>query len=190
MGQSDVGVVSVNKLSILSLGGRVKILRKKQRKSLQALGDEIGVSRSLLSQIERGEANPSINTLWNLADALGIHVGELFRSKDEEGLIVESAEIRDVSEGVRCYLLSSRVLGSVEIAYLEYSPGGSSGKQPAHHPGMEYLLVLDGKVEVTVGDRTFPLKQNNGIRYSARVPHSTTNAGRARARVLVIMTST
>lgn len=188
MDKSRLNKISLNSLSMLGLGERIRKIRQKRKKTLQRLADEIAVSRSLLSQIERGKANPSINTLWNLADALEIHVAALFRSENEKKLMIESAEIKDISKGAKCYLISSRVFTDLEIAYVEYSPGGSSGERSAQHSGVEYLLVLEGQIQITIGNRTFLLKKNVGVHFSGKIPHNVKNIGRKKARVLVVIT--
>lgn len=179
---------SFNELSILDLGKRIREIRKKRNKSLQILAEDIGVSRSLLSQIERRKTTPSLNTLWNLADRLGVSMSELFKKEDENKLIIEHAQIENMPTGVQYYILSPRVFAGFEFAYVEYSPGGSSGVKPAQHNGMEYFLVLEGEIEATVGKELYFLRKSNGIYFSAKIAHNMRNPGKKKARVLFVVT--
>lgn len=187
MDNRALDVVILNRLSMLGLGQRIRKIRKNRGKSLQELASRIGVSRSLLSQIEGGKANPSLNTLWSLADALGVHVTTLLKKEQDEEPIVEPARIRDLSKKAKCYVLSPRTVADFEFAYVEYSPGGSSGDQPASHSGREYFLVIDGKIEATVGSQTFILAKDNSIGFVGRIPHSMKNIGKTRARALFLI---
>jgi len=187
MDNKALNTITLNKLTRLHLGKRIRKVRKNRRQSLQALATKIGVSRSLLSQIESGKANPSLNTLWSLADALEVHVTTLLKNEQNEKLIVEPAQIKDLSKRIKCYVLSPQATTDFEFAYVEYLPGGSSGDLPAHHSGREYFLVIEGKIEATVDSQTFILTKDNSITFSGRLPHSMKNIGKTKARALFLI---
>lgn len=172
------------------LGDRVKKIRKKQEKSLQTLANQVGVSRSLLSQIEGGKVNPSINTLWSLADALGVHVSTLLRNERESKLVIEPAQVKATSNGTKSYVLSPHIfsdLGDIEFVYTEYSIGGSSGRTSAQHDGIEYFLVLEGTIEVTIGAKNFTLRKDEGVHFPGRIPHNMENVGKKIARAIFVV---
>jgi transcriptional regulator with XRE-family HTH domain len=180
-----------------SIGPHVQQLRKRRGMTLDALAAASGVSRSMLSQIERGGTNPTLATVWGLARALKIDVSELIgvapsdsRVKVEITAAGFVPEIR--TEDGRCVL---RILspahraGSVEWYELRVDGGGAL-RSEAHAKGArEHLTVLEGKLSVEVGGERYDLSAGATARYPADVPHAIVNAARSAARALLVVTA-
>ena len=175
---------TTGQLNRLRLGDNIRKIRKSSNRSLQQLADQIGVTKGLLSQIERGRTNPSMNTLWSLADALAVHVTRLLKSPSRRDLEIRSADTRVVAKGTKCYFLLPADNTDFEFCYVEYMPGAKSGDEPSQHYGIEYFLVVEGRIEATIGNRTLLLKRDDSIRFSGELPHSMKNVGRKKARTL------
>lgn len=180
-----------------SIGPHVQHLRKRRGMTLDGLAALSGVSRSMLSQIERGQANPTLATVWGLARALKIDVSELIgvapsqnRVKVEVTASSFIPEIR--TEDHRCVL---RILspahraGSIEWYELQVLPEGSLRSQPHAKGAREHLTVLDGCLQVEVGGENFELQPGATARYPGDVPHAIVNAGDVPARALLVVTS-
>lgn len=115
--------------------------------------------------------NPSVNTLWSLANALETPMGSLFSVNEKKGTFLNSIKAQFVSDGVRCFSLYPAVRTDFEFTYIEYKPGSSTGKQLGRHGGIECLLVLDGTTELTLGDKEYILNKEQSIQFWGNIPH-------------------
>ncbi|QBF29790.1 helix-turn-helix domain-containing protein [Thalassococcus sp. S3] len=174
------------------LPARLKEARAAQGLSLDAVAKLSGVSRSMVSQIERGESSPTIATLWNLTRALQV---------DFAGLLDEDAPdtridvlrndavptIDNMGEGCRIRILSPpEDAGSYEVYELRFAPGGRLDSQPHRRGAHESLTVIEGQVVVTSGDAQDRLGAGDTARYAADQTHSIASAdGSARAILMV-----
>lgn len=178
-----------------ALGPRLHGLRKRRGMTLDQLAAASGVSRSMLSQIERGEANPTFATLWNLVSALGVEFAELTegQSSSAEAAIevvrpTFTPEIK--TEDGKCVL---RILsppssaGAFEWYVLTLEPGGRLTSEPHAAGSMEHLTVLDGNVTVTAGAEVVSLSTGATARYRADKAHEIRNDGKSRAQSLLVI---
>lgn len=177
----------------------LRAVRKEQRLTLDDLAQRSGVSRSMLSQIERGESNPTLATLWNLTQALGVDFAGLLGGEGEkreagghvERLAAQRTPTID-SQGERCRLriLSPPALaGSIEWYELQLDSGGALVSD-AHAPGcMEHLTVLEGRIGVQSGLREEQGEAGDTLRYRADVGHRIAALGDAPAKALLVVHS-
>ena len=176
------------------VGATLQRLRLARGLTLEDLSRIAGVSKSMLSQIEREKANPTIAITWRLANALGVAIGELLDSdtRDVEAIRVLEAHETPTLPGVHAgYTL--RILGPMELAgkyewyELMLAPGGELASQ-AHDPGTnEHLTVLHGTLEVEVGGTVRKVKTGGTARYPADQNHVLRNAGKAEAKALLVV---
>jgi len=177
----------VNKITVLTLGQRIREIRKNQNKSLEKVAGEIGISKSHLSQIERGKVNPSVNTLWSLADALKTPVGSLFSVNEKKGTFLNSIKAQFISDGVRCFSLYPAFRTDFEFTYIEYEVGSNTGKGLGKHGGIECLLILDGTVKFTLGDKEYILSKEQSIQFWGNIPHGVENVGDKKATAIYVI---
>jgi mannose-6-phosphate isomerase-like protein (cupin superfamily) len=177
------------------IGAALASLREARALSMDALSKRSGVSKSMLSQIERQRANPTVAVVWRLANALGVPLTQLLGSI-EAG---DSAAIQPVrgpsvpvmrSKDGKCEL---RVVSPVELAgrfewyQLIMQPGGVLASE-AHTAGTrEHLTVVAGRIEVRSGNRQALGAALDTLRYPADVAHQLRNVGRSRATGLLIV---
>lgn len=140
------------------------------------------VSAGMISQIERGLANPSVNTISKLASALGLQLGLFFeaKSKTADKMVVRKHERRrlGVPDPDFVYqLLTPDLDRSLEFVWVESAPGSSTEESPFVHAGEECGLVLQGTLEVHVGDQTFILHAGDSITFDSTIPHWYHNPG-------------
>ncbi len=177
----------------------LRAVRKQQQLTLDDLAQRSGVSRSMLSQIERGESNPTLATLWNLTQALGVDFAGLLGKdgpiREASGQVERQAAGRTPtidSQGERCRLriLSPPALaGSVEWYDLELETGGALVSD-AHAPGcQEHLTVLEGRIAVQSGLREEEGQAGDTLRYRADVGHRIAALDGAPARALLVVLS-
>ncbi|CAM2165381.1 XRE family transcriptional regulator, regulator of sulfur utilization [Paraburkholderia sacchari] len=175
------------------VGEQIQRLRSERRMTLDELSRAAGVSKSMLSEIERDKANPTIAVAWRLTNALGVKLDSLFAAPRAPDAITVAGphDIPTLHGHDAGYQL--RVWGPIELAghfewyELTLKPGGAlvSG---AHEPGTrEHLTVLQGTIEVEAGSAHERLKTADTARYIADQPHAIRNVGKGEARALLIV---
>src|ERR1700733_9966603 len=167
------------------VGEQIQRLRSERRMTLDDLSRAAGVSKSMLSEIERDKANPTIAVAWRLTNALGVSLDSLFApQKAPEAIAVSGPhEIPTLSGDDGGYQL--RVWGPIELAgkfewYELTLQAGGALVSNAHEPGTrEHLTVLSGTIEVEASASTRRVKAAETARYAADEPHAIRNVGRA-----------
>lgn len=180
-----------------NVASRLKELRRERRLSLQELAEVSGVSRSLLSEIERGETNPTLATLWNLTQALNVDIaalvgagqGESKRGSIEVHVAAQVPKIETPStKSVLKILSPPHLAGRFEWYLLELAAGGHLTSPPHHAGTQEHLTVLAGRVRVISQDTEALLKAGDVVRYRADVAHKILAEGGAAQALLVVIT--
>ena len=161
------------------LGRHVRELRTGQELTLAALAEQVGISASALSQIERGKSEPSLGTLWRLGGVLRASLFDFFAHDRPASFDVTRADERTVVEFERfryeAVARSSR--RSIDLFVLRLEPGDGPVRDLVRHAGEEAGLVLDGTMEVIVGDTVQVLHAGDGIWFLSSEPHTFINAG-------------
>lgn len=189
--------------------------------SMSELGRIVGVSPSLISQIERGQTLPSVGTLFALAAALGVTVDAFLtqpeQSDEEPPPAPENVELGPLPEpgqplempatareamylvrrnarasvpirgGVTWERLTPRSLEDVEFLELGYAPHAESDDQLYRHPGVEMVLVLEGRFEIHVGFETYTLEEGDSIFFPSSLPHRYVNPTDEKARAVTVI---
>ncbi|MEM9319271.1 MAG: XRE family transcriptional regulator [Pseudomonadota bacterium] len=175
-----------------ALPSRLKEARKSQGLSLDAIANLSGVSRSMVSQIERGESSPTIATLWNLTRALNVDFAGLME-QDAPGdkidvlLASEVPTIENMGQGCRIAILSPpEEAGGHEVYDISFREGGVIKSQPHARGTTEQLTVLAGRIRVTSGAANRALSTGDTARYAADVAHEiAAEAGPGRVFLIV-----
>lgn len=174
-----------------AIGQRVKAFRTMRRITLRELAEATQTTASFISQFERGLSGANTSTLMRIATALGVSIADFFDSGEISAHQVLTPAMRPalpVAEGYRKTLLSRRPIREFEVYVGEFEPGGSTGDRPySHGDAHEMCLVLQGDVELTIGDAVYRMKAGDSIEYSTAIPHKTRNIGGTRAEVLWII---
>ena len=177
-----------------SLCRRVRELRKKKRWTLEELSAACGVSRSMLSEIERGNANPTLAVACRIAQAFDLALGELVESPAASPRVeVIRADDRTYhyrsDRACRIRTLSPLHLEkSVEYYELVLRPGASLKSAPHFSGARELLTVQLGSVRVSSNSETAELNRGDSAHYPADVPHSIENTGREEAVCFLVVT--
>jgi len=160
-----------------NIGKNLNNARKRRGLSLDKVADITGVSKAMLGQIERGESTPTVNVLWKIATGLKVSFSSLLanREEDKETLLVHHSEITPIIEEkgqMRIYpqfiFDSNR---GFEVFIVELEPG-CSHRSPPHDEGVEeYISVVEGLLEVTIGEDIYLLYKGDSIRYLANKEH-------------------
>lgn len=164
-----------------NLGHRLRLARTSRGISLGQLGQRTGLTKSLLSQVERSVSAPSLSSLRRIAQALEVPISQLLSESSHVGSVVRRAnrkEIRWPALRVLYEPLSSNDRKHLQMILVRMEPGGRSADEPtAHSFGEECSLVLSGRVEVVIGDQRHLLEEGDAVSLDRAVPHYYLNAG-------------
>jgi len=180
---------SVDELST-AIAANVRAARREQGLSLRELAARSGVSKALLSRLERGEANPSLGTLWRLVAALELPFSELTRVTRVPSDVVRATDTpgtlsEDGSMSVRP-LFDNNDPMRFEVYELTMPPGRQS-RWSSHGRGTrEFSIVIDGTVSVTAGADRHELGVGDGVMFSADQDHAY-ETGESPTRIICIV---
>lgn len=174
------------------LPARLREARRAKGLSLDAVAKLSGVSRSMVSQIERGESSPTIATLWNLTRALQVDFAGLLDEGPGPARIevIRAAQTPSIDrrgEGCRILILSPpEDAGDHELYELQFTEGGVLDSRPHRRGAREQLTVIEGAVEIRSGEVGQTLGPGDTARYAADVAHRiSAQGGPARAFLVV-----
>lgn len=158
--------------------------------SIRALAEAVGMSPSMVSQIEKGTANPSVDTLASIVSTLDLSLDGLLEGRPEgetpspagpEATQPQSSTILRKSErsklaiapGVRLERLTPAEIPGFDFTLVTYETGSASCEPDAliRHRGREYGLVVEGRLGATVGFDSFELDPGDAIRLDSSMPH-------------------
>ena len=176
------------------LAASLRNARKARGLSLDGVAKLSGVSRSMVSQIERGESSPTVATLWNLTQALQVDFAGLLEDRPDAGIEVMRATAAPViagrGQGLTIRILSpAEAVGEHEVYDLRFAPEGILQSDP-HSPGCrEHLTVIDGHIQVQSGEDVCDLGPGDTARYAADRPHALTALGGPARALLIVQDS-
>lgn len=177
-----------------NLGKRVKKLRGDRGWSLEELATASGVSRSMLSEIEREKANPTLTVTFRIARAFGLTLQELIESAEASASKIQVIRATDRAQVYRsdkqCEIRTLSPINlekDVEFYELTLRPGGTLRSQ-AHFEGTrEFLTVEEGSVRIESDQNSEELAKGDSGTYRADVPHAIVNTGKGDALVFLVV---
>lgn len=160
------------------LGKTIQRLRKAYNLSLSELAEQSGVAKSIISQIERNETNPTLATIWRLSQALDVSIERVLATVEDEPFIERSSRADTpmlVSDDGRMRL---SIIGWIKtVEWLQWydvqsEPGGVLESDAHQRGSVEHLSVLDGDFEVEVAGSVQRAKAGETLRYRCDRPHT------------------
>lgn len=182
------------------LGARLREARTKQGLSLRSVAQSIGVSASLVSQVEVGKTQPSVSTLFAMASHLGVSFDELLGSTplvvdgqaEPQRAVVHGQAVQraaenpviEMEDGVRWEKLAAASDGPVDTMLVSYEPGSSSSIEGKfmRHSGLEYAYILEGELTLHLEDESHVLGPGDSLQFDSARPHLYENQGAAAVR--------
>lgn len=168
-------------------------LRRRRQLSSRELATRAGVSHSTISLIERDKMSPSIDTLGAVVDALGSTLVEFFSGLRSSYAYSPVYRPEDFVEIGNPNEISYRVIGfnqpsrKLQLLIESYKQGADTG-EIFSHDAEEAGLVLEGQIELTVGDQAWILEVGDGYYFDSNLPHRFRNAGTGVARIISAIT--
>jgi transcriptional regulator with XRE-family HTH domain len=189
------------------VGERLREERSRRGVSVRALARDLGVSASLISQIETGKSQPSVSTLYAITTALGISIEDVFGPPEERpagpvdggalpvamlaalgtsrgqrvGPLVRPGErqVLQLDSGVTWERLGQLPHPHVDFLLITYEPGGTSSSNGGlmRHRGCEYGYLLSGALVLTLGFEELRLVPGDSVSFESSTPHRYRNDG-------------
>jgi transcriptional regulator with XRE-family HTH domain len=186
------------------IGARLREERERSRLSQRELARRLGVSASLISQIESGQSKPSVSTLYSIVTELGVSLDDVFQVHAQERVAVAAAaggsaasaspegehgagpvvrppdrHVIELDSGVTWERLTSHEHEHVDFLHVIYDVGGSSApdERLMRHEGREYGFVISGTLGVKLGFERYELGPGDSIAFDSTVPHRLWNVG-------------
>ena len=160
-----------------NIGKNLNNARKKRGLSLDKVAELTGVSKAMLGQIERGESTPTVNVLWKIATGLKVSFSSLLanREEDKETLLVQHSEVTPIiEENGQMRIYPQFMFDSdrgFEVFIIELEPGCSHRSEPHDEGVEEYISLVEGVLEITIGEDVYVLNKGDAIRYLANKVH-------------------
>lgn len=172
------------------LAENLKTLREKQNLSLGQLAARSGLSKVMLAQLEKGGANPTINTILKVANALGVPYTTLLSSLGGTAAVVRKANLPVQSSGdghyrAYCYY-SNTAERNFEWFLLELDPGYDYLSVGHRERALEYVVVQSGELTIETGGQRYTLLAGDSINFQSASEHHYINTGRATALANII----
>ncbi len=167
-------------------GLRIRKLRQNRRMTLQELSTVSDVSVGYISQVERGQATPSLGTLAQLAAALGVSVDYFVATPRQADSVTRQAERPRFSVGASPLTyeqIGAEFPGHELTSFIVNMPVGYTSEE-TRHEGEDLIYVLEGTIEQVVEGHAFRLGTGDSIHFLGHLPHSWSNVGETPARVL------
>ena len=165
------------------LGAWVRGLRRERGLTLEELAERSGVSRAMISKVERGEKNPTLVVATKLAKGLEINLSRLLKIEERREVVVVPRDrrmvTRDPKTGFERQLLSPAFGGrGAEFVRNVIPEGSTSGEFPPHRKGVEeYVAVEKGRLKAMLGGEEYLLEEGDALYFEADVSHQFDNAG-------------
>jgi transcriptional regulator with XRE-family HTH domain len=185
----------VEEVSSGRLGERVRALRRERGWTLEMLAGGSGVSRAMISKLERGEKNPTLVVAAKLAEGLGISLAQLVGIEEKREVVVVPRErrmtMRDPETGFERQLLSTSFGGrGVEFTRNVVPEGSTSGEFPPHRRGVEeYVVVERGRLRAVFGGEEYFLDEGDAAYFDADLAHRFDNAGEGECSYYLVIDS-
>lgn len=175
------------------LGKTIQRLRKAYNMSLGELSEQSGVAKSIISQIERNETNPTVSTVARLSKALDTTIGEVLKVRGGENFVEHQTRsgvpLLESEDGL-CRLAIAGPLNLVEhVQWYDFRarPGGVLDSEPHQAGCIEHLYIIAGELEIRSGDEVRTVKAGEAIRYRGDVVHSIKNCGDGPAHATMVL---
>lgn len=169
----------------------IRRLREERSLSMEELAKLSGVSKSMLAQVERGDGNPTLSTLWKLSNGMKIPFDALTVRPKEPYEIVKISEIQPLSEDngrVKNYsLFPDDENRRFAVYYLELEPESYWQSEPHLRGTTEFITVFEGTIEIEADSQRFLVASGESIRFMGDTVHSYRNAGEETAVLHMIL---
>ncbi|MGL4999120.1 MAG: cupin domain-containing protein [Fusobacteriaceae bacterium] len=177
----------------INLGLKIKKFRTDQKLSLKDLALKINSTSALLSQVEKGVTNPSINTLKSLSKALSIPLYKFFLEDSFKKVHIVKSNKRKIikpskNSKISYEILSPEPQSDMEFMILNLEPNSSSKEKEIGHDGQEVAFILEGEVVLKIDDESFTLSTGDSVKIEKFVKHNWENISDKNSKIIFAVT--
>lgn len=173
------------------IGERLRVLRRARSLTLRSLAERTGLSVALLSQIENGKTDPSVETLRKLAKVFESDLANLFREPDAPTVHLSRPGTRFQMRAPAGRITYERLTpgrGDLEVLRADLQPGDVSAAEPWGHVSTECVYVLAGVLTARIDGQDYEVKAGESITFDSRLPHLFTNLTDEPAQIVLAVT--
>jgi transcriptional regulator with XRE-family HTH domain len=176
----------------MNIGKKLQSIRKEKGISQRELAARAGLTNGTISLIEQNKTSPSIASLKRLLDAIPMSIADFFATLEESNdpkIFFKAEEFTEIAPQTGAETISLRQLGNankhaLQILYETYPPDADTGLELLSHNGEEGGIVIEGEIEITVGDQAKILGPGEGYLFNSRQLHRFRNLGSKTCRVI------
>ena len=172
------------------VGSLIRLFREQQKLSIRTLAALSGFSAGFISQVENGQASPSISSLGRIATWLGVSMGEFFQAADARSSVIvrPSQRPRLESGWSKAHLehLTTDMTSQLEAVMISILPGGTSGKKLHASVREEFTFITEGAIILALGEDQQQMKEGDAVTIQAHHPRRWINRSTDRASMLVV----
>ncbi|USG65622.1 XRE family transcriptional regulator [Brevibacillus ruminantium] len=173
------------------LAENLKTLRTSKKLSLDKVAEMTGVSKTMLGQIERGESNPTIQTVWKIANGLKISFTALISHPQPDTRVVTKSEIQMLQQDdgkYRVYpFFPFEDNRQFEMYSVEIDSGGYVSAEPHREGTEEFITVYEGELTIRLNQEEYRIKSGESIRFKADRQHVYHNGGDLVTRLCMVI---
>ena len=172
------------------IGENLKRLRTERHLSLGQLADLCDISKVMLSQIEKGDTNPTINTLWKVANGLKVPYTALLEQQAHDTTVLKKSNI-PMQNGendhyrIFCYY-ENTPQRNFELFQIELDAGYENVSIGHSEKSLEYIMVISGELTLSVNEQIYVLSQDDAINFMASVQHTYRSSGTQTLKAIII----
>lgn len=174
----------------IRIGARLRGARKARGLTLEQVSAATGLTKGFVSRLERDEVSPSVASLVAVCNAIGMRVGALFDAAESALITADAApRIHFGGQRVEEFLLTPGHEQGLRVIHSFIEPGGGGGDEPYFlECDVEFVYVVDGVLEIGMGDRTVTMSAGDALTFPGREPHTWRNAAHGeRCEVLWVL---
>ena len=173
----------------MEIGSKIKRLRQQLNLSQSELADRCELTKGYISQLENDLTSPSIATLIDILAALGTDLSHFFEKEDDARIVFSENDFIEKQDGGMTlkWIIPNAQKNEMEPILVELEEGASTADDFPHE-GEEFGFVLEGRIAVTLGNRTDICKKGESFYYTADKPHSIKNCGKSTAKFIWVST--
>ena len=176
----------------MEIGSKIKRLRVRLGLTQEELAARTELTKGFISQLERDITSPSIATLMDILEALGTNVSEFFSDREDDGVLVYSAEDMFIKEDEEAgviirWLVTNAQRNALEPILVTLAPGASTEADDPHE-GEEFGYVLSGAITLICGEQRRKVRRGDAFYFRPTGVHYLTNSGKSEGKVLWVST--
>lgn len=171
----------------MDIGRKINNLRTQKGLTQEELADRAELSKGFISQVERNLTSPSIATLIDILQCLGTDLKDFFNDQEDKQVVFNKGDYflkvdNELSNEIT-WIIPNAQKNQMEPILLHLEPGGSTWPDNPHE-GEEFGYVLDGEIEIVIGNSLYPAKKEESFYYKSNKTHYIKNTGKRAAHIL------